>query len=363
MKKKIFMVIALIALSTVAFAAEKFGAKAHAMGGAFTAIADDASAVYWNPAGLTQTKLLGLNANIGVQADMDQISKIADFINDAQKLGNETNSIKLAQGLSELDLPENTEVNLNGMVALNFLNFGLAGIFNDNASFDGEKVKVKVKETDIEKEVPNATAENKVIGQGIFGGGFELIDPPLLGSLSIGGNVKYLYSREDSVTVNAAKLTDGTDGVLEISDAKTDSGIGADLGVLATLTDIDIVNVKAAATIRNLVSTIDVEDPSLKRSTTLGLGATFKFPLVAIFSARVAADLEMIEDQDDAIKHFGAEGTLGFVSVRGGVYGTDLGDEDTRVVTGGLGLNLPFIDFNVAVDSDDYMNLSGTFNF
>ncbi len=357
MKKKIFIVVALIALSTATFASNKFGAKAHAMGGAFTAIADDASAVYWNPAGLTQTKILGLNANIGVQADLDQISKIADFVDDAQKLVDMSDKYQLAKGLSELDLPENTDVNLNGMVALNFLNFGLAGIVNDNASFKGTTSEV------LGKKVPNATAENKIVGQGIFGGGFELIDPPLLGSLSIGGNVKYLYSRIDSVIVDSTKLANGTEGVLEILDAKTDSGIGADLGILATLTDINILNVKAAATIRNLVSTLDVEDSSLKRATTLGIGATFKFPLVAIFSARVAADLEMVEDQDDAIKHFGAEGTLGFISIRGGVYGTDLGDQDKSVLTGGLGLNLPFIDFNVAVDSDDYMNLSGTFNF
>lgn len=358
MKNKILIVLALIVLSTVTFASNKFGAKAHAMGGAFTSIADDASAVYWNPAGLTQTKILGLNANIGVQADLDQISKIADFVDDTQKLVNENDSEKLAIGLSRLELPENTEVNLNGMFALNFLNFGLAGIVNDNASFEGTTMEVSG------EKVPNATSKNKVVGQGIFGGGFELIDPPLLGSLSIGGNVKYLYSRIDSVIVDSTKLTeDNTKGVLQISDAKTDSGIGVDLGVLATLTDIDILNIKAGATIRNLVVTLDEEDSSLKRATTLGIGAIFKFPLVTIFSARVAADLEMIEDQDETVKHFGAEGTLGFISIRGGVYGTDLGDEEERVLTGGLGLNLPFIDFNVAIDSDDDMSLSGRFNF
>ena len=36
------------------FQINEHGAKAMGMGGAFTAVANDASAIYWNPAGLTQ---------------------------------------------------------------------------------------------------------------------------------------------------------------------------------------------------------------------------------------------------------------------------------------------------------------------
>ena len=39
------------------------GARATAMGGAFTAIADDATALYWNPAGLSQIKGKQLSAS------------------------------------------------------------------------------------------------------------------------------------------------------------------------------------------------------------------------------------------------------------------------------------------------------------
>jgi long-subunit fatty acid transport protein len=39
------------------------GAKAQAMGGAFTAVADDISALYWNPAGIVQLKGAAVSAN------------------------------------------------------------------------------------------------------------------------------------------------------------------------------------------------------------------------------------------------------------------------------------------------------------
>ena len=48
--------------STASFLKIGVGAKATAMGGAFTAIANDGTALYWNPAGLTQIKQRELSA-------------------------------------------------------------------------------------------------------------------------------------------------------------------------------------------------------------------------------------------------------------------------------------------------------------
>ena len=41
-----------------------FGAKSIAMGGAFTAVSDDYSAVFWNPAGLSQIKKMEFFAGL-----------------------------------------------------------------------------------------------------------------------------------------------------------------------------------------------------------------------------------------------------------------------------------------------------------
>lgn len=74
--RKCLLVLAVLIVSLISFTpdasayssphATGFGAKATSMGGAFCAIADDASAVYYNPAGLAQLK--GTSINLGHSA-------------------------------------------------------------------------------------------------------------------------------------------------------------------------------------------------------------------------------------------------------------------------------------------------------
>lgn len=49
--------------NTMAFLKRGIGAKALSLGGAFVAVADDATSVYWNPAGLTQNKKFSIAAS------------------------------------------------------------------------------------------------------------------------------------------------------------------------------------------------------------------------------------------------------------------------------------------------------------
>ena len=355
--RKYFSLIILLGLilviSNPAAAASRYGTKAYGMGGAFTAIANDASAVYWNPAGLTQNDLVGMQTSLGGKVDPDDIEDIGDFIDEVENLSNNST----LSDLEEIKLPNNTTVNLNGVLALNLGKLGLAGVFDNQFSFTGSKETYTKNSQSY--EVPVGEATNTLTGQGILGWGTKVIDPPVVGSLSLGVSGKYLYARKDTARTNVD--TSSLDPESEVTyTEEDDTGIGADIGALATLTDTDVLNVKAGATVKNVVNTMDLETSALDRTTTLGAGVTFKFPLIEAFSTRLAADIEMPEDGDN-IHRLGFEGTLGMFSLRAGTYNSDSLDE--AVYTGGLGFNLPFVDFNLAVDSEDYASLSGTFNF
>lgn len=76
MKKLLSLVLAcaLLALpaSFVMAAGLGYGARAIGMGGAYTAVADDGTAPYWNPAGISQIKILTLTPGVGVYGKYDQ---------------------------------------------------------------------------------------------------------------------------------------------------------------------------------------------------------------------------------------------------------------------------------------------------
>ena len=60
--------VLLLSLAGVAAAESRgFGARALGMGGAFTAVADDATAAYWNPAGLSQVRYVSVTPSLGLR--------------------------------------------------------------------------------------------------------------------------------------------------------------------------------------------------------------------------------------------------------------------------------------------------------
>jgi hypothetical protein len=339
-----------------AVAANKQGAKAYGMGGAFTAIADDASAVYWNPAGLTQNSLVGLQTSLGGQVDPDAIEDISNFIEKLEDLEGD----KLdPSAIEDIKLPDNTEINVNGIAAVNLSKLGVGLIANNQFEFSGEKVIVnEEQEQPDEAEVPKGTATNLLTAQGIVGYGSELIDPPLVGSLSWGVSGKMLRGREDTAETT---ITDN-DKVDVVYESATYTGVGADVGALMTISTpmIEILELKAGGTVKNIVSTLDSKYPGLERTSTVGLGA--ELDILKVLTARLAADLEMPENGEN-IQRLGAEGTLGLFSLRTGAYGPDLAESEGRIITYGAGFNVPFMDLNLAGDTDGYLSASGTFNF
>lgn len=83
----ILAVVMLVSISFPAYGSIGFGTRAMGMGGAFTAVADDESAFYWNPAGITQVRFASLMFGAGVQGeDFDFIEDTIDSISDMEEL-------------------------------------------------------------------------------------------------------------------------------------------------------------------------------------------------------------------------------------------------------------------------------------
>jgi len=95
------------------------GARAVGMGGAYTAVADDEYAPYWNPAGITYTKHMNFPSGFGFQGDFNKLVDIADKV-------------------SNKEMPSKDDLNqayyMNGYLGLDTKYFGLSGYTDSQLS-------------------------------------------------------------------------------------------------------------------------------------------------------------------------------------------------------------------------------------
>jgi hypothetical protein len=119
-----------------AFSAFKngIGARALAMGGAFVAVADDATAVCWNPAGLAQlgdTRLTGMSTDLyGLGVTHQYVGAVTSFANLGIGLGWERAAIdgQVVDGASGLGNSFTwTEQAIIGSLAANVMDIAMAG--------------------------------------------------------------------------------------------------------------------------------------------------------------------------------------------------------------------------------------------
>jgi len=134
----LLMVISAIALAdgVGAFSAFKsgIGARALAMGGAFVAVADDATAMVWNPAGLAQlndTRIGGMSTDLFGQGATHQfVGAVTTFANFGIGLGWER--VSVAGQATDVDGEPGEAFTWNeqailGTLATNIMDIGLAG--------------------------------------------------------------------------------------------------------------------------------------------------------------------------------------------------------------------------------------------
>jgi len=148
-------------------------AKAFSMGGAFTGVADDVGAVLFNPAGLTQSGIVGLQGNGGVSdIDTKSLNQVRDFASKVSGDINFTDGDELKNSF-----PESTSLSMQGFGGANLKSVALSG---------------KVKSTyDIYTDNGENVFDNHNDISGIISYGAKLASPPgEIASLAYGFNIK-----------------------------------------------------------------------------------------------------------------------------------------------------------------------------
>ncbi|HHW11717.1 MAG TPA: hypothetical protein GXX33_01735 [Firmicutes bacterium] len=289
-KRFLLAIVLLVVLAPLcAASAPGFGARAIGMGGAYTAVADDGSAAYWNPAGITQVKV-GLALDGGLEGSLQQMEAL-------QK-----------QDPAALD----NALGLKAGASLTLSNFGLHYVTDQRAAIESGAVP-KTMRIDQTNQVAFTIAH-------------ELTD-----LFAFGLNAKY-------VTVSTEKFTET--GQIAQADGK---GVAVDLGAMFKVGKL----VRLGAVLKDFGLTKLERSGEDEWPTQLVLGGAVKVPL---FGTVVAADLAtpLSQDQDPTF-HLGVEQPLlGIFALRAGGYHDSAGLN----LTTGCGLKLGPVAFDVAANLD-----------
>ncbi len=308
-------------------------ARPYGMGGAFTAVSDDASALIFNPAGLYQSGRIGFLASGGMVADdVSQYGELADSIDDFSE--DAENPIVFLQSLPE-------EVNLTGQGFLGF-KIGSAGA--------GGNFQVRIKG---DKDDSGAHYDYQLHQDGRLGLSGDIFTIPAeVGIASYGLNIRY-----QRLTRGEYELEINDEGSFQREWQATDSGFAVDGGMMLQMTPV----VKLGVMIENLwAADLDLianeryynyngdwelddeiarqEEYSPARSSRIGISAR-----VPVIGTTLAADIDnfpiLTEDKaGDPVLYLGFENDmlLRLVTIRGGTYRESDGE---RILTAGFGLN------------------------
>lgn len=288
------------------------GVRPLGMGGAFTAVADDENAMFYNPAGLNKVEGFG-----GLQLVPPQVSlseNTIDFARDLQDLestASDAEQAVLASDLLNKFLGEHLHLRASLFPSFTMHNFGL-GVLAQGV-FDGEvhnALGANVLEVD-------ARADLALLGS--FALGFNLLGRPL--SLGVTGKAVRREKLDQTYSANDLVQTDGIDFD---RDKRDGSGIGFDLGMIYVLPVI--MKPSVGVTLQN-VGDLDLGDAGdMKQQLNAGVAVPLPIPIglgKAVAAVDVVDITKAVGTDDDLAKrmHAGLEYKLPLIlTLRGGLH-------------------------------------------
>lgn len=256
------------------------GARAISMGGAFTAVADDGTAAYWNPAGISQVKM-GITPSVGVQGDFSNLIKI---------IGD--------QNIDLTNLEGSYKGTFGGGLTLN--NFAL-NVFGD---IDANTQR---------------TENGFLLDKDSTVQGTLTLAKEMTSLFALGMNAKYVYVSNETIEQI---------GTEQVKTPEKDNGVAVDLGGIFKVGKI----VRLGAVLRDYPIT---KFEQLDLPTKVVVGGAVKIPLAGLL---IAADLESSLQGENIVYHLGVEQPIfGLVFLRAGGCKDDEGFSFTTGLGGKLG--------------------------
>jgi hypothetical protein len=270
------------------------GVRPLGMGGAFTAVADDENALFYNPAGLSKISAF----QIGILNPLVEVSK---------------KSIDLAQDVSDTDLEDTGEVtdlmkdNVGEHQHIRAALFPYVGFNAFNAGVLIGGLGQGVVDADIRNPVWPEAHLDLITDYGLHGGaGFKL---PVTG-LRAGAALKYINRESLSEIYTATDIAaEDFEARLE-DDMHSGSGLSADIGAIYRLPFVSIFDLNVGLAVQNIPEMDMGEAADIKTQINTGLSIEKTFTAFTLVGALDYRDIfNALEEDDDKAKriHLGAE--------------------------------------------------------